>query len=174
MGGGDEAAGQELLELVYEELRRRAASYLRAERLDHTLQPTALVHEAWMRMVRQDEVPSGSRAQFTAAAANAMRRILVDWARGKGSLKRQRGQRVKLETAAQDLTQGGADLLDVDVGVKALSLRSPRLAQLVELRYFAGLTMEEVAETLEVSLSTAERDWRVARAFLSNHLRGAG
>lgn len=155
-----------LLEAVYDELRRLAGAYLARERNDHTLQPTALVHEAYAKLAAQ-ETPWNNRAHFLGIAAQAMRRILVDHARGKQRAKRGGGwQRVELDVAlAEDPTQS-LDLVALDEALSELAELSPREAQVVELRYFGGLEVEEVGDVLGVSARTVKRAWRFARAWL--------
>jgi RNA polymerase sigma factor (TIGR02999 family) len=178
LGRGESGASEKLLEVVYAELKNLAAASLRGERADHTLQPTALVHEAWLRLVDQTRVEWRNRAHFLGTAALAMRRVLVDHARARGREKRGSGaQREPLES---DLAQvpGGLDLeLDVlalDQGLEELARHSARAARVVELRFFAGLTEEETADVLGVARPTVTRDWRAARAWLSDWLqRGA-
>ncbi|HEX6884679.1 MAG TPA: ECF-type sigma factor [Planctomycetota bacterium] len=174
---GDTAQGQRLFELVYAELRRIADRCLAAERADHTLQPTALVHEAYLELVD----PGGSsasvkdRQHFLAIAAQAMRRTLIDHARGKKRVKRGGGwKRVELdaELAGSDVEE--LDLLELDRALEALQAHAPELARLVELRFFAGLPMAEVAEVLGVSERSAGREWAFARAWLERWMREHG
>jgi RNA polymerase sigma factor (TIGR02999 family) len=167
-GGGVEA-GPELLQLAYEELRRLAAAYLDRERPDHTLQPTALVHEAYLRLVDQTRAELRDQEHFLAVAAQAMRRVLVDHARRKRAAKRG-GQWGRVELDSRLLRPGdGLDVLALDAALERLRELAPRQAQVVELRFFGGLEMTAVARVLGTSLSTVEREWRVARA----HLYGA-
>ena len=165
---------QDLDALLYGELRALAADFLRRERSDHTLQPTALVHEAWMRLSVQDESRWGSRAHFFALAAQAMRRVLIDHARRKRADKRGGGAR--RITLARDVTPPGdssdVDLLALDDALDRLAELDARQARVVELRYFAGLTVDEVAEALGVSPRTVAGEWRLARAWLSQRLAG--
>ncbi len=165
---GDLQAADRLLPLLYDELRKLASARLAAERPGQTLQTTALVHEAYLRLVGGDgQRPWNSRGHFFAAAAEAMRRILVDRARHKQSLRAGGGRvRVELEPEARGVTGPSLDVLDVDEALKALTARDPRAAGLVKLRYFAGLTMPEAAQALGVSLATAENDWAYAKAWL--------
>ncbi len=161
-------ASERALELVYAELRGLAAGYLGRERVDHTLQPTALVHEAWMKLAGQRDVAWESRAHFLALAATCMRRILVDHARGREREKRGAGrEREPLTESLRDAFRLDVDVLTLNEGLKALALESERAARLVELRFFAGLTEPEAARVLGVGTATAERDWRAARAWLS-------
>jgi RNA polymerase sigma factor (TIGR02999 family) len=147
-------------------LRGLAAAYIRRERSDHTLQPTALVHEAYMRLVDQTKVESPSRAQFFGIAANLMRQILVNHARHHRAAKRGGGNKVALEEFAGATPARGVDFLALDEALDKLAQLNPRQSRIVELRFFGGLTEEEIAEVLEVSAITVKRDWRVARAFL--------
>jgi len=162
----------ELNARLYQELRRLAADFLSRERADHTLQPTALVHEAWMRLADQDGSRWNDRAHFFAIASQAMRRILVDHARRK--LADKRGSDPLRVTLSPDITPSvdanGLDLLALDEALDRLADLDPRQAHVVELRFFAGLNVEEVAELLDVSARTIAGDWRLARAWLSRAL----
>jgi RNA polymerase sigma factor (TIGR02999 family) len=163
----------ELLETLYAELRSLAARYLGRERGGHTLQPTALVHEAWLRLVDQTQVGWKGEAHFLGVAATAMRRLLVDHARAKKAEKRGGGrERVELDAELPLEIDEEIDLVALDRALEDLASRSERQARLVELRFFGGLDMKKVAETLGIALRTAEKDWRVARAWLSWRLRG--
>ncbi len=170
---GNSDVANELLPIVYDELRSLASAYFRHERDSHTLQPTALVHEAFLRLVDQTNVEWRSRNQFFALAAKVMRNILVNHAVGKGRLKRGGGRkRVSLE--AVDKAAGGSDVLDIvalDHALTKLAELDQRKARLVELRFFGGLTSEEAAEVLEISRTTAAEDWRLTRAWLSRELK---
>jgi RNA polymerase sigma factor (TIGR02999 family) len=163
-----------LVPLVYDELRRLARSYLRRERPDHTLQPTALVHEAFERLVDQRNVEWEGRSHFLAIAAIAMRRLLLQHAEKRRAVKRGGGkQSLPLDDTAAALLGGQIDLgeiLDLNACLQRLAELEPRHAQLVELRVFAGMTMAECATHLGTSLRTAERDWRVASAWLRREL----
>lgn len=167
-GAGDAQAAADLLPLVYEQLRALAANKMRLERPDHTMQATALVHEAYLRLVDETGVRQwDGRWHFFAAAAEAMRRILVDNARHRGRLKRGGGaQRVSLEDVQPTVNDPPDDLLALDEALTALEQNHPEKAQLVKLRYFAGLTMDEAAQALDMSPRTAGRVWRYARAWL--------
>jgi RNA polymerase sigma factor (TIGR02999 family) len=157
--------------LVYNELRQLAASHLRRERSDHTLQATALVHEAYLRLVRQDSVNWQNRHHFFGAAANLMRRILVDHARGHAAEKRGSGiSRVPLTEAIAMSQQQPAELLALDESLTRLAAVDPQQGRIVELRVFAGLSVEETAEILGVSPATVKRDWAVAKAWLLREL----
>ena len=166
---GDEDAGGRLIPLVYRELRRRAAAYLRRERPGHTLQPTALVHEAYLRLVGL-KGQLASRSQFFGVASNIMRRILVDHARRRRAAKRG-AIRVTLDDAKVAAIDREVDLVRLDEALSELSTLDPRQGRVVELRYFGGLTLEEAAEVLGVSVATVKREWIVARAWLFDQLR---
>jgi RNA polymerase sigma factor (TIGR02999 family) len=168
---GDRAALDRLLPLVYAELRRIAARRLRFERTGHTLQPTALVHEAYLRLVEQRNVDWRSRAHFYGVAAQVMRRILVDHARRHGAAKRgDDAQRVPLEEVDEAAAPTGIPVLALDLALGRLERIDSGLAQIVQLRAFGGLTIEEAAHVLNVSPSTAKRDWRTAKAWLVREL----
>jgi len=169
---GAETRGR-LLELLYPELREIASRQLGAERADHTLQATALVHEAWLKLIDQSRVQWSGRAHFLGVAAQAMRRILVDHARAKQAQKRGLGWgRVELDKAEISESGSGVDLVALDDALEKLRALSERQVQLVELRFFAGLSMAEVAKTMELSDATVAREWRVARAWLLATLEG--
>ncbi|MBA2525795.1 MAG: sigma-70 family RNA polymerase sigma factor [Pyrinomonadaceae bacterium] len=174
--GGDESALERLMPLVYDELRRLAHHYMGRERPGHTLQTTALVNEAYLRLVNWKEVQWQSRAHFFAVSAQMMRRILVDFARDRQYLKRGGGVlRVSLSEAASFTEQRGADLVALDEALTALADVDPRKGQVVEMRFFGGLSVEEVAEVLKVSEETVIRDWRLAKVWLLRQLgREAG
>jgi RNA polymerase sigma factor (TIGR02999 family) len=173
-GNGAQDAVNHLLPRVYEELRHLAGSCLAGERFGGTLQATALVHEAYLRLVGQETVGFAGRTQFFAAAATVMRRILVDHARAKRRQKRGGDAvRVTLDEALASYESAGADVSDLDAALTSLAEIDPRKARLVELRFFAGVSMEEAAEVLGVTQRTAERDWRFARAWLHDRLKGA-
>ena len=154
--------------LVYDELRRRAAAHLRRERSGHALQPTALVNEAYLRLVDQRRVVWQNRAQFFGVASQMMRRILVDSARKRRMAKRSgRWARVTLDdAAARDMSAADVDVLDLDRALTGLAEFDPRKSQIAELRFFGGLSLEETGELLGLSVATVERDWRAARAWL--------
>jgi RNA polymerase sigma factor (TIGR02999 family) len=158
--------------LVYRELRRLAAGFLRRERRDHTLQPTALVHEAYLSLVGQSDLECRSRAQFFAIAARLMREILVDHARRRLTAKRGGGHKVQIgEAGGIAARQPPLDLLALDEALNKLTALDPRQGRIVELRYFGGMSEREIAEVLEVSPITVKRGWRVARAMLLHELR---
>lgn len=164
---GDVQAGDDLLPRVYRELRRRAAGYLRDERRDHTLQPTALVHEAYIRLVGQERVAWQNRAHFFGIAAQMMRRILVDHARAHRAAKRPRtALKVVMDDRVGATEPRGFDLLALDEALSDLTEMDERMARIVELRYFGGLSEQEVAEVLSMSRSTVTREWHTARTWL--------
>jgi RNA polymerase sigma-70 factor, ECF subfamily len=166
-GRGDLQARDDLLPLVYRELRRRAAGYLRDERRDHTLQPTALVHEAYLRLVGQQRVAWQNRAHFFGIAAQMMRRILVDHARAHRAAKRPRtALQVTLDERIGATEPRTCELLALDQALTELTTVDPRMGQIMELRYFGGLSEQEVAEVLSVSRSTVTREWQTARTWL--------
>ena len=171
--GGDQAARDELMAVVYRELHQRAAARLRRERGGHTLQATALVHEAYLRLVDQKRTAWQNRAHFLAVASEMMRRILVDHARRRKMAKRS-GQWAKL-TLHDAVAHGrprDVDLLDLDRALHKLAEFDPRKAQIAELRFFGGLSVEETALVAGVSVATVERDWQAARAWLFAQLKG--
>jgi RNA polymerase sigma factor (TIGR02999 family) len=170
LGEGDEAVRDELFTVVYQELRRLARRAMQSERANHTLQPTALVHEAFLRLAGATDIEWEDRKHFFAVAAKTMRRILVDHARGLRSSKRNGGTRVEL-TPDFTLTEANADdILAVDEALGRLELLDPRQSQVVELRYFAGLSNEEIASVTGVNARTVRRDWQLARAWLHSQL----
>ncbi|MBL8880131.1 MAG: hypothetical protein JNG88_13515 [Phycisphaerales bacterium] len=174
LNDGDSAAANDLLPLVYDELRALAAAYFRRERSDHTLQPTALVHEAFIKLVGSPVNEWKGRAHFLAVAATAMRHTLVNHALAKKAIKRGGGAPgVMLDVEFAGATAGGLDALEVDQAIKDLSNLDPRKAKVVEMRFFGGMTIEEAAAVLDVSVSTVESDWRMARAWLSGQLSSA-
>jgi RNA polymerase sigma factor (TIGR02999 family) len=166
-GRGNLEAWNDLMPLVYKELRRCAAAYLRRERADHTLQPTALVHEAYMRLVGQERVAWQSRAHFYGIAAQMMRRILVDHARALHRAKRfDAGLKVTLGECITAPPSLDCDLMLLDQALDELTAIDARQGQIVELRYFGGLSESEVAEALTISRSTVTREWQIARGWL--------
>ncbi len=168
---GDPSAADQLLPLVYEELRKLAAQRMKAESPDHTLQPTALVHEAYLRLVGNADSHWQSRGHFFAAAAVAMRRILIDHARAKRADKRSGDrQRVPLQAIESMSIAAPDDLLLLDETLLALATHDPLSAKLVELRYFAGLSVEQAAEVLGISTATAFRHWSFARAWVHSQI----
>src|SRR5688500_13059984 len=170
--GGNREALDRLLPFVYTELHRQASRYLRRERSDHTLQTTALIHEAYLKLIDQREVEWQNRAHFFAVAAQAMRRILVDYARTRKREKRG-GDDVKLQLDEAINVSGGEksiDLVALDEALTRLSKFDERQARVVELRYFSGMTEEETAEVLGTSPATVRRDWNMAKAWLHSQL----
>jgi RNA polymerase sigma factor (TIGR02999 family) len=171
---GDDEARDRLVPIVYDELRRRAAALLRRERSGHTLQPTALVHEVYLRLVRQDRSEWRNRAQFFAVASELMRRILVDRARARNMAKRSgRWSRVTLVEDAARTSPREVDVLDLDAALDELSTFDRRKARVAELRFFGGLSLEEIGVVLDTSVATTMRDWQAARAWLFRRLNRA-
>jgi RNA polymerase sigma-70 factor (ECF subfamily) len=169
---GNERAVADLTALLYPELRRLASHHLRRERREHTLQTTALVHEAYLRLNDQREVHWKNREQFLGIAAQLMRRILVDYSRGHDAKKRGGGvEKVFLEEAVGVAKEKGADVIALDEALTKLSEFDPQQARLVELRFFGGLSIEESAEVLGVSRTTIKRNWNVTKAWLARELR---
>jgi RNA polymerase sigma factor (TIGR02999 family) len=167
---GDQAALDQLIPLVYDELRRLADRYLRRERRDHTLQTTALVHEAYLRLVDQ-KVEWKNRSQFFAIAAQLMRRILVDHARSHGAAKRGSGERkLSLDDIVIRFEERAADLVALDDALTGLASIDPQQSRIVELRFFGGLTVEETADVLDISPATVKREWNMAKAWLYRQL----
>ena len=172
---GDLDARDRLVPVVYDELRRRAAAHLRRERSGHTLEPTALVHEVYLRLANQDRADWQNRAQFFAVASQIMRRVLVDRARARRMAKRSgRWARVSLHEDAARTSPREVDVLDLDLALDELAAFDPRKARVAELRFFAGLSLEEIGLVLETSVATTMRDWQAARAWLFNRLSQAG
>jgi RNA polymerase sigma-70 factor, ECF subfamily len=169
---GEDGAAAKLIPVVYDELRRLAGSYMRRERVDHTLQATALVNEAYLKLIEQRAVNWQSRAHFFGVAAQLMRRILIDYARGHTREKRGGEQKkVSLDEVFLFSEQQADELLAVDDSLNLLAKMDPRQARVVELRFFAGLSVEEAAEALGVSPKTVKRDWSVAKAWLYADLK---
>lgn len=172
--GGNQSALDELYPLVYDELHRLARRYMIRERKGHTLQTTALINEAYVRLVDQKNVHWANRSHFFAISAQIMRRILIDHARRHAYAKRGGGaQQVSLEEAAIVARDQSAELLKLDEALKSLTEMDPRRGQVVELRYFGGLNNEEIAGILNVSENTVTRDWNMARAWLYQQLTGS-
>jgi len=170
---GDAAAVNLLLPVVYNELRRLAGSYLQRERAGHTLQATALVHEAWLRLVDQTRVEWKNRAHFFGVAAQMMRRILVDHARAHVAEKRGAGiAHVSLDDSVEVSSERHAELIAIDEALTELARIDPMKSRIVELRFFGGLSVEEVAAVLNSSTATVNRHWRMARAWLYTHISG--
>jgi RNA polymerase sigma factor (TIGR02999 family) len=173
-GDGDEGARDRLMPLVYEELRRRAAAYMRRDRRDHTLQPTDLVHEAYLRLIDQRRTEWRNRGQFFGVASEMMRRILVDRARAHRRDKRSgRWARVTLHEAVAATPPTDVDVLDLDAALTGLAAFDERKSRIAELRFFGGLSLEETGEALGLSIATVERDWQAARAWLFKTLSAA-
>jgi RNA polymerase sigma factor (TIGR02999 family) len=171
---GDQNARDQMLPLVYDELRRLAAAYLRRERADHTLQPTALVHEAYLRLVDQRSVDWTNRAQFVGVAAVLMRRILVNHARNRAAGKRGGGAvHGPLTIAVDALGRAPVDVLAVHEALDDLAALDARKSKVVELKFFGGLTTSEIGEALQLSSATVEREWSFARAWLYDKVVGA-
>lgn len=175
--GGDSAALEALIPLVYDELRSLAHHYLRAERPGHTLQSTALVHEAFVRLVEQSPVQIQNRPHFLAVASRLMRQILVDYARARRAAKRGPECKVELDESF-DIAQEpahGVDVLALDDALTQLARRDEQQGRIVEMRFFGGLTVTETAQALEVSPATVKRDWNMAKAWLTREMqRGPG
>jgi RNA polymerase sigma factor (TIGR02999 family) len=169
---GRTGAVGELLPLVYEELRALAAAYLRGERKDHTLQPTALVHEAFLKLVDQRSVTWQDRAHFFGIAAQAMRRVLVDHARRRNAQKRSGDRNITLPDDLSVTTEPEVDVVRVGEALERLAQLDERQARIVEMRFFGGLTIEETAEVLGISAATVKRDWQLAKAWLHRELSG--
>ena len=169
--GGDLSARDQLLAVVHQELRRRAATRLRRERPGHVLQPTALVHEAYLRLIDQQQTEWQNRAHFLAVASEMMRRILVDHARRRKMAKRSGGwARVTLDETVAQIDPRDVDLLDLDAALDELAAFDSRKSRVAELRFFGGLSVDDIAHTEGRSRATVERDWLVARAWLYRRL----
>jgi RNA polymerase sigma factor (TIGR02999 family) len=171
-GQGDQLALEKLMPLVYDELRRLANNYLRREPAGHTLQPTALVNEAYLKLVGQRKVNWQNRAHFFAISAKLMRRILVDHARQRQAVKRGGSdqQRLSITSAETIVKQPAIDLLALNEALDELAQMDPQQGRIVELKFFGGLSIEETAEVLSISHATVERDWKLARAWLRRQL----
>ena len=171
---GDGKAPEQLLPLVYGELRKLAHSYLQNERSDHTLQATALVHEAYIRLVDWEKVSWQNRAHFFAVAANVMRKILVDHAREKKAQKRDSGQKLSLDEAVSLPSQSPReiDLIALDDALEKLAKFDKTQSKIVELRFFGGLTIEETAHAINISPATVKREWTVAKTWLFREIKG--
>jgi RNA polymerase sigma-70 factor, ECF subfamily len=169
---GKEAAATPLMDAVYDELRRLAHAYLMRERREHSLPATALVHEAYLKLVDQRRVRWQNRAHFFAVAAQVMRRLLVDHARARGAYKRGVALTIPLDGLDTPAEGKSADLLALDTALDKLATLDPRQARLVELRYFGGLTIDEAASVLDVAAITVKRDWAMARTWLYRELGG--
>jgi RNA polymerase sigma factor (TIGR02999 family) len=170
---GDESAREQLLVVVYGELRRLARGYMRHERRNHTLQPTALVHEAYMRLVEQEGLDWRNRAQFLALAAMMMRRVLVNHARDRVAGKRGgRAQKISLTFADEPFERPDIEVLAVHEAIDKLAALDRRKSQIVELKFFGGLTTKEIGEALHISIATVEREWSFSRAWLTDAIAG--
>jgi RNA polymerase sigma factor (TIGR02999 family) len=170
---GEEAARSRLVELVYDELRRVARRHLRHERAEYSLTPTALVHEAYVKLIDQTRVRWQNRAHFFSIAAHVMRRILVDHARARSAAKRDYAVTIALEETEIATAPVDIDLVALDAALEKLGQVDSRQSRLVELRFFAGLTVDEIAAALDVAPITVKRDWALARAWLFRELRHA-
>ena len=172
-GHGDERARERMLPIVYAELRRIAGHYMSGERRDHTLQPTALVHEAYLRLIDQQRVDWKNRAQFVGLAATMMRRILLNHARARAAEKRGGGAtRVSVSLLADAAPQPELDVIALHDALERLTALDPRKGHVVELKFFGGLSTGEIGELLRLSVATVERDWSFARAWLCDALLG--
>jgi RNA polymerase sigma factor (TIGR02999 family) len=171
-GGKDKEASDALLKLVYEELHRQARRYLRSERTGHTLQTTALVHEVYLKLIKQENIAWESRSHFFGIAAKLMRQILIDYARTKYRAKRGGAQhKAPLENALTvRISDTNFDLMALDEALTRLAAKEEHLANIVELRFFSGFSVEETAEVLGISESTIKRDWQMAKAWLRREL----
>jgi len=170
---GDKAALDQLTPLVYEELRRLARGFMRRERHDHTLQTSALINEAYLRLVDQDETNWQNRAHFFAVAAQIMRHILVDHARSHGYEKRGAGaQKVGLDEVMVISEDRARELVELDEALTSLATVDPRKSRIIELRFFGGLNIDETAEVMELSPTTVQREWRAAKAWLRRFIKG--
>jgi RNA polymerase sigma-70 factor, ECF subfamily len=175
MRAGNERAEAELITLIYDELHRLASHFMRQERPNHTLQPTALVNEAYLRLVRQRDANWQNKAHFFAIAGSVMRRILVDHARAHNRRKRGGGDhQVRLDEVINFSPEQSQELIEMDKALDLLAANHPRQSQIVELRFFAGLSVEQTAEILKISPKTVKRDWSEARAWLHREIRGGG
>ena len=175
VGGGDEQAREQLIELVYRELHRLAGYYMRGERIDHTLQPTALVHEAYLRLFGQEQINWQNHSHFVHGAARAMRQILVDHARRRATAKRAGGQKkVSFDESAVIVSDQRPEImLALNEALQSLESLDPRQAVIVEMLYFSGMTQQEAAQALGLSEITIRREWRTARAWLRGEIRKA-
>jgi len=175
LGKGDEGALNQILPQIYDELHRLAVYHMRSERRDHTLQPTALLHETYLRLIDQRRVDWKNRAQFLGLAASMMRRVLVNHARDRAAGKRGGGAaKVTLSLAPGIFEVPELTVLALDEALEKLAQLDQRKSRIIELKFFTGLTTEEIAETLGISAATVEREWKFARAWLYNALKGEG
>ena len=173
-GNGNQQSLEALIPLVYDELRRQARRYLRRERPDHTLQSTALVHEAYVKLIDQRQATWHNRSQFFGVAAQLMRRILVDHARSRGAIKRGAGvTKLAIAEEVAALEMRNVDLISLDASLKQLEQMDPQQARIVELRFFSGLSIEDTADALGISTATVKRDWALAKAWLYREISGS-
>jgi RNA polymerase sigma-70 factor, ECF subfamily len=172
VNNGDATAPDKLLPLVYEDLRRLARAYFANEKQEHTLQATALVHEAYIRLVNWENVSWQNRAHFFAVAAEVMRKILIDHARKKNAQKRDGGQKILLDEAVSFSKNKELDLVKLDEALESLEKLDKRQAKIVELRFFGGLSIEETAYILKISETTVKREWTFAKAWFQRELSG--
>ncbi|MCS6804682.1 MAG: sigma-70 family RNA polymerase sigma factor [Acidobacteriota bacterium] len=169
---GDQRALDQLMPIVYEELHRLAQHYMHGERSDHTLQPTALIHEAYLRLIELKDITWQDRVHFFAVAAQMMRRVLVDYAKSHRAAKRGSGEhKLSLEEAADVAQERTPDLVALDEALQSLAAIDPRKSQIVELKFFGGLTIEETAEALGISHATVERELKMAMAWLGREMK---
>jgi RNA polymerase sigma factor (TIGR02999 family) len=172
-GNGSQAALDKLMPLVYEELRKKAEKFLRSESKDHSLQTTGLVHEAYLRLIDQREVKCENRSDFFKLAAMLMRRILVNHANAKKTTKRGGNiPKISFNEAVRIPSGDHLEILALDDAIKSLAEKDARKSQIIELRFFGGLSMEETAEALGISVTTANREWRLARTWLYREIKG--
>lgn len=171
IGTGDRTAPEELLPVVYDDLRRLARAYFKNERQEHTLQATALVHEAYLRLVNWESVTWQNRAHFFAVAAEVMRKVLIDHARARKASKRDGGERVILEETISLSNEKGIELLMLEDALRSLESIDPRQAKLVELRFFGGLSIAETAYVMGISETTVKREWTFAKAWFQRELK---
>lgn len=168
---GDESAPEKLLPLVYDDLRRLARAYFANEKPEHTLQPTALVHEAYIRLVNWENVSWQNRAHFFAVAADVMRKVLIDHARRKNAQKRSGGQKILLDEAVSFSSEKEFDLVKLDEALQTLEKIDERQARIVALRFFGGLSITETAHVLKISDKTVRREWTFAKAWFQRELK---
>lgn len=168
---GDQQALQTLIPIVYKELHDLAHYYLRKERRGHTLQTTALVHEVYLRLVGQNPAQIENRAHFVAVAAKLMRQVLVDYARNRGAAKRGPGHKIELSESLDLPKERPVDVVALDDALISLARRDARQVRIVELRFFGGLTLDEIAEIVGISPATVKRDWNVAKAWLTREMQ---
>ena len=170
---GDEESLRRMMPLVYDELRRLAHNHLRKERPDHTLQTTALVHEAYVSLIKQEPIDFESRAHFFAICANLMRQILIQYARRRKAAKRGAGYKITLDDAIALQRSRGVDLIALDNALKGLAKLHPEQSRIVELRFFGGLSIEQTSQALGISPATVKRHWTTVKLWLHNEIGGA-